>query len=149
MEPVPVLLAMTYRAMGDEFHDRLEQIGLEPLRPAHGYVFRFLKDRRATTVDIGQHLGVTKQAAAKIVNELDGWGYVLREPHPTDKRAQYVALTTKGRDYLKLADNLWADIEAEMAEAVGATTLDTIRTGLAAYLRHVRGEDTPGLRPVW
>ncbi|HEX7302929.1 MarR family winged helix-turn-helix transcriptional regulator [Lentzea sp.] len=149
MDPVPVLLAMTYRAMGDRFHDRLRQIGLEPLRPAHGYVFRFLKEKRATTVDIGQHLGVTKQAAAKIVNELDEWGYVLREPHPTDKRAQYVALTGKGRDYLRLADNLWADLEAEMAEAIGADTLTAIRTGLAAYLRHVHGEDQPGLRPVW
>ena len=87
MEPVPMLLAMTYRAMGDQFHDRLRQIGLEPLRPAHGYVFRFLKERRATTVDIGQPLGVTKQAAAKIVNELDEWGYVLREPHPMPRRA--------------------------------------------------------------
>ncbi|MFD5824091.1 MarR family winged helix-turn-helix transcriptional regulator [Lentzea sp. NPDC060358] len=149
MEPVAVLLAMTYRALGDQFHDRLRQIGLEPLRPAHGYVFRFLKDRRATTVDIGQHLGVTKQAAAKIVTELDEWGYVLREPHPTDKRAQYVALTTKGRDYLRLADSLWADLETEMADAVGEDTLDAIRHGLAGYLRHVHGEDQPGLRPVW
>lgn len=149
MEPVPMLLAMTYRAMGDQFHDRLRQIGLEPLRPAHGYVFRFLKAKRATTVDIGQHLGVTKQAAAKIVNELDEWGYVLREPHPTDKRAQYVTLTTKGRDYLKFADNLWSDLETEMAGAIGQDTLDTIKTGLAAYLQHVHGEDQPGLRPVW
>ena len=144
-----MLLAMTYRAMGDQFHDRLRQIGLEPLRPAHGYVFRFLKTKRATTVDIGQHLGVTKQAAAKIVNELDEWGYVLREPHPADKRAQYVTLTTKGRDYLKFADNLWADLEQEMADAIGRQTLDTIKTGLAAYLQHVHGEDQPGLRPVW
>ncbi|SDH44197.1 DNA-binding transcriptional regulator, MarR family [Lentzea fradiae] len=149
MDPVPALLAMTYRALGDQFHDRLRQIGLEPLRPAHGYVFRFLKERRATTVDIGAHLGVTKQAAAKIVAELDEWGYVLREPHPTDRRAQYVALTTKGRDYLKLADNLWADLEGEMAEAIGAATLDTVKQGLTAYLRHVHGDDQPGLRPVW
>ncbi|WP_197288953.1 MarR family winged helix-turn-helix transcriptional regulator [Nocardia sp. NRRL S-836] len=149
MEPVPMLLAMTYRAMGDQFHDRLRQIGLEPLRPAHGYVFRFLAQRRATTVDIGGHLGVTKQAAAKIVAELDDWGYVLREPHPTDKRAQYVTLTTKGRDYLRFADNLWADLENEMAEAIGQDTVATIRAGLTAYLRQAHGEDQPGLRPVW
>ncbi|MEU0879953.1 MarR family winged helix-turn-helix transcriptional regulator [Lentzea sp. NPDC005914] len=149
MEPVTMLLAMSYRAIGDQFHDRLEQIGLEPLRPAHGYVFRLLKAKRATTVDIGQHLGVTKQAAAKIVNELDEWGYVTREPHPTDKRAQYVTLTGKGRDYLRLADNLWSDLENEMAEAIGPGTLDTIKQGLTAYLQHVHGDDQPGLRPVW
>src|SRR5689334_3695057 len=149
MEPVAMLLAMSYRAIGDQFHDRLKQIGLEPLRPAHGYVFRLLKAKRATTVDIGQHLGVTKQAAAKIVNELDEWGYLTREPHPTDKRAQYVTLTGKGRDYLKLADNLWSDLENEMAEAIGPENLATIKTGLTAYLEHVHGDDQPGLRPVW
>ena len=149
MEPVTMLLAMSYRAIGDQFHDRLRQIGLEPLRPAHGYVFRLLKAKRATTVDIGQHLGVTKQAAAKIVNELDEWGYITREPHPTDKRAQYVTLTGKGRDYLKLADNLWSDLENEMAEAIGPDTLATIKQGLTAYLQHVHGDDQPGLRPVW
>jgi hypothetical protein len=36
-----------------------------------------------------------------------------------------------------------------MAEAIGQDALDTIRTGLAAYLQHVHGEDQPGLRPVW
>lgn len=149
MEPVTMLLAMSYRAMGDQFHDRLRQIGLEPLRPAHGYVFRFLKEKRVTTVDIGQHLGVTKQAAAKIVTELADWGYVLREPHPTDKRAQYVTLTTKGRDYLKFADSLWSDLEQEMAEVVGRENLDTIKAGLTAYLQHVHGDDQPGLRPVF
>ncbi|MGZ3141449.1 MarR family winged helix-turn-helix transcriptional regulator [Lentzea chajnantorensis] len=103
----------------------------------------------ALPVDIGAHLGVTKQAAAKIVAELDEWGYVLREPHPTDKRAQYVTLTTKGRDYLKFADVLWSDLENEMAEAVGADTVATVKAGLTAYLQHVHGEDQPGLRPVW
>jgi DNA-binding MarR family transcriptional regulator len=74
---------------------------------------------------------------------------VLKEPHPTDKRAQYVTLTTKGRDYLKLADTLWAELEHEMAEAIGPENLDTIKTSLTAYLRHVHGDDQPGIRPVW
>lgn len=149
MEPVTMLLAMSYRAMGDRFHDRLRQIGLEPLRPAHGYVFRFLAEKRATTVDIGQHLGVTKQAAAKIVAELDDWGYVLREPHPTDKRAQYVTLAAKGRDYLRFADSLWSDLEGEMAEIIGADALANLKESLTAYLERLHGGEQPKLRPVW
>ncbi|WP_235921567.1 MarR family winged helix-turn-helix transcriptional regulator [Lentzea tibetensis] len=146
MEPVTMLLAMSYRAMGDRFHERLAQVGLEPLRPAHGYVFRFLAEKRATAQDLATHLGVTKQAAAKIVNELVEWRYVLREPHPTDKRAQYVTLTTKGRDYLRFADGMWADLEGEMAEIIGPERLDALKNDLKRYLDHT---GVHHLRPVW
>lgn len=141
-----MLLAMAYRSLGDQFHDRLRQVGLEPLRPAHGYVFRFLADRRATAQDLAAHLGVTKQAVAKIVNELVERRYVLREPHPTDKRAQYVTLTTKGRDYLRFADGMWADLEAEMAEVMGADELTALKQNLKKYLDHA---GVHHLRPVW
>ncbi|GLZ32573.1 MarR family transcriptional regulator [Lentzea sp. NBRC 105346] len=146
MEPVSMLLAMAYRAMGDQFHERLRAVELEPLRPAHGYVFRFLAERRATAQDLAAHLGVTKQAAAKIVSELVEWRYVQREPHPTDKRAQYVTLTTKGRDYLKFADGMWADLEAEMASVIGTAELHALKGNLKKYLDHV---GVHHLRPVW
>lgn len=146
MEPVTMLLAMAYRAMGDQFHERLDQVGLEPLRPAHGYTFRFLAERRATTQDLAAHLGVSKQAAAKTVVELVEWGYVRREPHPTDKRAQYLDLTTKGRDYLKFADGMWADLETEMAEVIGPERLAGLKGDLKLYLEHV---GVHRLRPVF
>lgn len=35
-----MLFARTFRVMPDRFHERLAERDLEPLRPAHGHVFR-------------------------------------------------------------------------------------------------------------
>ncbi|MEU6172085.1 MarR family transcriptional regulator [Streptantibioticus parmotrematis] len=147
---VPLLLAIAYRAMTDHFHARLAELGREPLRPAHGYTFRYLADHpRATTVDLAAHLGVTKQAASKTVAELADWGYLRREPHPTDRRAQVLALTERGHDYLRLADRLWSEVERDLADVVGADRVTALGHDLRAYIRHVYGDQPVPLRPVW
>lgn len=141
-----MLFARTFRVMTDRFHERLAERDLEPLRPAHGFVFRYLASRpSATAVDLAAHLGVSKQAATKTVAELVDWGYVHRTPHPNDRRARVLALTGKGRSYLRLADALWAELEDELAAVVGAERLAVLRAALETYLADVDG----GLRPVW
>ncbi|WP_461124036.1 MarR family winged helix-turn-helix transcriptional regulator [Saccharothrix stipae] len=141
-----ILFARTFRLMTDRFHERLAERDLEPLRPAHGFVFRYLADRpAATAVDLAAHLGVSKQAATKTAAELVDWGYVHRTPHPKDRRAQVLTLTGKGRSYLRLADSLWAELEAEFAAVVGAERLTVLREALETYLADAEG----GIRPVW
>ncbi|MER5265810.1 MarR family winged helix-turn-helix transcriptional regulator [Actinosynnema sp. NPDC002837] len=147
MEPVSMLFARTFRAMTDRFHERLADRDLEPLRPAHGYVFRYLAAQpSATAVDLAAHLGVSKQAATKTVAELVDWGYVRRTPHPTDRRAQALTLTGKGQDYLRFADALWSELEDEFASVVGAERLAVLREALQTYLA---AADAEGIRPVW
>ncbi|MFD7652749.1 MarR family winged helix-turn-helix transcriptional regulator [Actinosynnema sp. NPDC059797] len=148
MEPVSMLFARTFRVMTDRFHARLAERApdLEPLRPAHGFAFRFLAGGDArTAVELAGHLGVTKQAATKTVAELVDWGYVRRTAHPTDRRAQALELTGKGRAYLDLADALWGELEEEFAATVGSERVAAVRGALEAYLEGAEG----GLRPVW
>ncbi|ROP38924.1 MarR family winged helix-turn-helix transcriptional regulator [Saccharothrix texasensis] len=142
-----MLFARSFRLMTDRFHERLAGQDLEPLRPAHGFAFRYLAVQpSATAVDLAAHLGVSKQAATKTVAELVDWGYVHRSPHPTDRRAHALTLTGKGRAYLRLADALWAELEAEFAAVVGAGQLAVLRHALETYLADA---DPGGLRPVW
>ncbi|MBG0827055.1 winged helix-turn-helix transcriptional regulator [Planomonospora sp. ID67723] len=146
---IPLLLAMTCRAMTDAFHDRLAAEGREPLRPAHGYTFRLLVDHDdVTAVELAEHLGVTKQAASKIVSELEGWGYVERRPHATDGRARVLALTDRGHAYVRHADEMWADIEDRWGEAIGSERLDRIYEDLRTYVDEVAGGRAV-LRPIW
>ncbi|MGK4579310.1 MarR family winged helix-turn-helix transcriptional regulator [Kitasatospora sp. HPMI-4] len=147
---VPLMLAMTFRAMTDHLHARLAESGREPLRPAHGYAFRYLADHPgATTVDLASHLGVTKQSTSKTVAELADWGYLQRHPHPTDRRAQILQLTDRGQEYLRLADQLWSETEQRWAELIGIDRLDAIHHDLRTYLDHLPGSHPAGLRPVW
>lgn len=148
-DEVPFLLAKAFRAMSDQLHARLAELGREPLRPAHGYTFRYLADHpQATAGELAGHLSVTKQAASKTVAELEEWGYLRRGPHPGDRRAQILTLTDRGRDYLKLADELWAQAEQQWADLIGVDRLAAIRQDLRTYLEHTGDGDVP-LRPVW
>ncbi|MBO3746001.1 winged helix-turn-helix transcriptional regulator [Streptosporangiaceae bacterium NEAU-GS5] len=143
-----MLIAMAYRAMTEELHAVLAAEGREPLRPAHGYTFRFLLDRDdVSIVDLAAHLGVTKQAASKIVAELEGWGYVDRRPHPTDGRSRVLGLTPKGRSYVDHANEQWALVEDRWAELIGADRLEALRNDLRAYVEASGGR--AALRPVW
>ncbi|RLU89146.1 MarR family transcriptional regulator [Streptomyces griseocarneus] len=147
---IPLQLAVVHRAMTDDFHARLAELGREPLRPAHGYTFRYLAAHpAATTVDLAAHLGITKQAASKAVAELQDWGYVERLPHPTDKRAQLLTLTERGHDYLRLADKLWADVERHLGEVIGPDQLATLSRALRTYIDHTYGDQAVPFRPVW
>ncbi len=146
-----LLLGMGFRALTDRFHQLLRAQGFEPLRPAHGFVFRLLAARggELTTTALAAELELTRQAAARIVAELERWGYLAREPHPRDGRATVLALTDRGRDYVAHADALWAQVEREWAAVAGAEAVAGAKAAIAAWVEHVSGEGPAPLRPVW
>lgn len=146
-----ILLGMGFRAMTDRFHELLRAEGHEPLRPAHGFVFRLLASEGGlTATQLASRLSVSRQAAAKLTAELEEWGYLARGPHPTDRRAQVLSLTARGRRYVAHADELWARVEGEWAEVAGAAAVTAAKGALAAYVARAAGEEgRPALRPVW
>ncbi|MDG9693846.1 MarR family winged helix-turn-helix transcriptional regulator [Streptomyces mutabilis] len=124
-------------------HEGVVARGFEGLRPAHGFAFARLAPDGATVTDLAVHLGMTKQAASQLVDELVRKGYVERRPHPADARARLVVLTETG----------WACTRAAQeaaAEAVGAWA-DVLGEGGAAELRERLLRIAPGgpIRPAW
>jgi hypothetical protein len=66
---------MSVRAGMDHVHEQLAADGFSDVRPAHGFAFHFLSHRsRATAVERGAHLGITKRAAVELVDELEKRG---------------------------------------------------------------------------
>ncbi|MET9496818.1 MarR family transcriptional regulator [Streptomyces sp. NPDC006552] len=102
-----------------EIHTAVAQQGYEELRPAHGFAFARISAGGATTADLAAHLGVTKQAAAQLVEELVRKGYVERQPHPHDARARLLALTETGRAATRAADRAARAAVAPWREALG------------------------------
>ncbi|MGW0899174.1 MarR family winged helix-turn-helix transcriptional regulator, partial [Streptomyces goshikiensis] len=84
---------MGFQLMLGEFTRRVAAAGYEDLRPLHGMTFQVLGRSGATATELAEHLGVTKQAAGQIVDDLERRGYVRREPHPEGGRRKLVVLT--------------------------------------------------------
>lgn len=117
--------------------------GFEGVRPAHGFAFTRLAPDGATVTDLAVHLGVTKQAASQLVDELVRKGYVERRPHPEDARARLVVLTEAGWACTRAAD----EAAAEAVRAWGETLGEAEVRELARKLLRI----APGgpIRPVW
>ena len=147
---LPLLLAMGFRQLVDRLHERLRAEGREALRPAHGYVFRLLtRTGGSNVVEIAAHLEVTKQAASQVVAELETWGYVERRPAPADGRALRVTLTSKGVDYVRHVDAIYAELEAAWADQVGRERVEQMRADLRTLLTAVPEGGSRGARPLW
>ncbi|MEV6323817.1 MarR family winged helix-turn-helix transcriptional regulator [Nocardia sp. NPDC051787] len=126
-----------------EIHDRVSQQGFEGLRPAHGFAFARISFGGATTADLAEHLGVTKQAAAQLVEELVRKGYVLRRPHPHDARARLLELTENGWAATRAADQAAQAAVAPWREALGETRFRELVADLVQIA-------PPGpIRPAW
>ena len=52
--------------------------GFVDIRPVHGFAFARISAGDATIAALGEYLGVTKQAAAQLVQQLEERGYVTR-----------------------------------------------------------------------
>ncbi|MFF6812748.1 MarR family winged helix-turn-helix transcriptional regulator [Streptomyces sp. NPDC012403] len=124
-------------------HDGVVARGFEGVRPAHGFAFTRLAPDGATVTDLAVHLGVTKQAASQLVDELVRKGYVERRPHPEDARARLVVLTEAGWACTRAAD----EAAAEAVRAWGETLGEAEVRELARKLLRI----APGgpIRPVW
>ena len=113
------------------------------MRPAHGFAFSRLSAGGATITQLAEHLGISRQAAAQLVDELTAKGYVQRQPHPDDARARLITLTDKGWACTQAAEAAIADTVRPWATALGERRLHALRNDL------IRIAPRGPLRPTW
>ncbi|MDR3034838.1 MAG: MarR family transcriptional regulator [Kitasatospora sp.] len=137
------LVLAAANALVDGIHAGVVQRGFTDLRPAHGFVFARLAPAGATVSELAVHLGVTRQAAAQLVDELVAKGYVERRRHPNDGRAQLITLTERGWACTRAAEAAATDTVGAWAAIVGEERLRAVRQGLAQVA------PAGHLRPTW
>lgn len=118
-------------ALVDTIHAGVAARGFADLRPTHGFAFTLLSHGGATVGELATHLGVTKQAASQLVEELVGKGYVARNQHPDDARARLIVLTDKGWACTRAADDAAADVIRSWTKTLGDQRIRTLAGDLA------------------
>jgi DNA-binding MarR family transcriptional regulator len=147
-EPLARLLAMALRTMIDPLHERLQSAGWEQVRPLWGFVLLAVRDAPHTTSEIGELMGVTKQAAAKVVAGLADAGLTDERPDPQDRRAKRISLSADGRRFLAEVEAIYAEIEADWAAIIGRARLEQLRSDLSRILHMTHGGQLPPVRPT-
>jgi DNA-binding MarR family transcriptional regulator len=102
-----------------------------PLRTAHTTVLPHVGFEGTRLTDLAAKLGVSKQAAGQLVDELVEFGYLERLPDPTDARAKLIRYSKKGKAGILEGLAILKELEGELAEIVGEPTLKTMHEALA------------------
>ncbi|GAA2421367.1 MarR family winged helix-turn-helix transcriptional regulator [Streptomyces pulveraceus] len=131
---LPLLLFAGFRSLIDELHRDLAEQGHADVRPAYGYALQAVGRDGATASEIGRRLGVSKQAAGKTVERLEGLGYVERVDDPRDGRRKLVRLTARGVDVLVRSAEGFDRLRARWAEALGADRVRAMEDDLRAMV---------------
>jgi DNA-binding MarR family transcriptional regulator len=127
---LPLLLFAGFRTLIDDLHAELARRGHPDVRPAYGFAMQAIGVRGATASEIGRRLGVSKQAAGKTVDRLEGLGYVARVDDPADARRKLIRLTPRGLDSLAQAAQIFDSLRASWAEKLGAERLAVVEASL-------------------
>jgi DNA-binding MarR family transcriptional regulator len=114
----------------NELVEKLHARGHGPVQRAHIAVLGNIHTEGTRLVELARRLGVTRQAASQMVQQIEQRGFLERAPDPEDGRAVLVRHTGAGRALLLDALALMDEIETEFAEMVGVRTMARMKQGL-------------------
>jgi DNA-binding MarR family transcriptional regulator len=113
------------------------------VRIAHTTAFPHIDLEGTRLTDLAQRLGVTKQAAGQLIDELEEMGIVERAPDPADARAKLVRFSKRGLAGLMEGLGVLAELEAEMRDVIGDSKMHTLHEILASVLASLEETEPP------
>ena len=134
------LLFKAARLLNERALERVRERTGQPVRVAHTALFPHLDLAGTRLTDLAARLGVTKQAAGQLVDELVEMGMLERAPDPSDARAKLVRFSRRGRAALLEGLGVLRELEEELAGAVGASGVRVLHDTLAAIVKHTEPE---------
>jgi DNA-binding MarR family transcriptional regulator len=129
-----IMIVGAARVIADHLGDAVARAGIEDMRPAFGYVIRALAERDRTLTELAELLGVSKQAAIKVVDEMEIRGFLTRVPHDTDRRVKVLRLTGKAHAVRRTALAASRKLERDLRRHLGDADVDAMRRALLELL---------------
>lgn len=134
------LLALARQSWVRQMGQELEQRGYGGYRRSDAGALRLLAQGPRTIGALGTDLGVTRQAARKLVDALARRGYARAEPDPRDRRRVTAVLTPTGEQYARAIIAVARELNGAIAARVAGDDLRAADRVLRAVLDPV---DTP------
>ncbi|MEU3452550.1 MarR family transcriptional regulator [Micromonospora sp. NPDC006766] len=142
---LPLLLLAGFRTLIDDLHAELARQGHPDMRPVHGFALQAVGVQGTTASELGQRLGVSKQAAGKTVDRLVALGYLERADDPADARRKLVRLTDRGLDGLRRSAVVFDQLRDRWAATLGADRVAALEDDLSRMVpADVFRLDVPG-----
>lgn len=133
-EHIGRLLLRTHRAFSELALRKLRQRGYTRLSMVHTTLLPHLDVDGTQATVLAERAGITKQAAGRVIADLEREGYVQRLPDPADQRASMIVFTGAGRQFLVDAYHVKKEIEQEYTALLGSGRMQQLRSTLQELL---------------
>ena len=127
------LLSLAHLMLSRQVSEGVARAG-HPIKASHSAVFGQLGVHGARLSDLAKGANMTPQAMGELVDELEGLGYVLRQPDPSDRRAKLITLTESGRQCAAVGSDTIGEIERGITDALGERGHRALRKALRTLL---------------
>jgi DNA-binding MarR family transcriptional regulator len=128
------MLALARQSWIHRMAAELEDRGFADYRITDAAALRQLRRGPASVGELGVHLGVTRQAARKVMRGLEERGYASTQADADDARKLNVVLTTAGRVYADAIIEVIAGLNRALAARVTADQLAAADSVLRASI---------------
>ncbi|HVH41920.1 MAG TPA: MarR family winged helix-turn-helix transcriptional regulator [Labilithrix sp.] len=135
------LLFKAARLLNERAIGQVRQRMNKPVRVAHTTLLPHVDLAGTRLTDLASRLGVTKQAAGQLVDELVEMGVLERVPDPADARAKLVRFSARGRAGLLEGLGVLREIEAGIASLLGDKKMRALHEALTAIVAAEVTED--------
>ena len=142
-----ILLVAANRCVADRLGAAVATVGGETMRPSFGFVIRAVAAEQPTVSRLAELLGVTKQAASRLADDMVSLGYLERIGDPGDRRRTRLRLSARGERIRSRALEESREMEAELRRRFGDTQVRHLRELLTDFIeRHGGAEELAGRR---
>lgn len=122
--PLPAShLGLLLHRLSDDFQqrtlDKCHQRGHRKFRASHSAVINHLDPTGLSLGDLAARIGISQQAAGKVVRDLERAGYVKRELDVHDKRSRIIRLSPAGAALQRDIADILVEVSGEYRAVLG------------------------------
>jgi DNA-binding MarR family transcriptional regulator len=128
------LLFKAARLLNERALARLRERSHKPIRFAHTALLPHIDHDGTRLTELARRLGVSKQAAGQLVDELEAMGLLERAPDPADARAKLVRFSRRGKRGLLAGLAVLGELEEELRLLLGDAEMSALHGALAAVV---------------
>ncbi|HEX4033088.1 MAG TPA: helix-turn-helix domain-containing protein [Solirubrobacteraceae bacterium] len=132
--PLPALLRHARFAYAFSVRQELLAAGFDDLPRNGPYVLGGMVNRDGSASDLVSQLGISKQAASRLVDALVESGYLERAEDPKDRRRAILTATARGEAAAAATHAGVTEVDQRLERSLGPAELTALREGLVALI---------------
>ena len=136
-----ILITAANRCVADRLGEAVATAGGESMRPSFGFVLRAVAAEQPTVSRLAELLGIAKQGASRLADDMVELGYLERTADDADRRRTRLRLSPAGERIRARALEESRAMEAELRDRFGDAQVQHLRALLIDFVERHGGAD--------